>query len=452
MEIDSDHHLSVGSITEGRKRQEEGKGRGGERGKEVFSERVGRLEWRDGNGNERMMEMRERIREILESIREHKQKRREGKKGRRGKGRKQKREYEELCENKKKEKNERVAKAAAVMGQVWGIGKTRFGKDWKKRVCLFDVLIWAMVSYGVEIWRWKERERGEIEGGEGEGCWRGYVWMRWERKYLEKGWGERRWRRVARFRLGKILMPIYLKCPTEIEWKEICLDFLSLWNLSNYARVILYQDRKALYESTLNLPKGTAQLNVTREAVSIRLKSMGRITSGLQDILEAGRYCTIVLYGAPKNVTFNEMKRIEDFSGYLEQMRYESFVKSTAKQNSAVKVSSLVLTVDSLNEHCKRVYMQTQQWLGNPTIEPTNWGWISEEDSLQPVKMLQKPAPDDLLQMIFCNCKIGCGGTCGCRRVGLFCNPTCETCFGDTCNNRPPIADDNSDRSSDDDE
>ncbi|KYN20536.1 hypothetical protein ALC57_07111 [Trachymyrmex cornetzi] len=54
-----------------------------------------------------------------------------------------------------------MARAMVVMGQVWGIGKRKFGKDWKRRVWLFDKLIWAMVSYGVEIWGWKEREAVE---------------------------------------------------------------------------------------------------------------------------------------------------------------------------------------------------------------------------------------------------------------------------------------------------
>ena len=51
--------------------------------------------------------------------------------------------------------------AAAVMGQVWGIGKRRFGKDWRKGVWMFDRLVWATISYGVEIWGWKSRERVE---------------------------------------------------------------------------------------------------------------------------------------------------------------------------------------------------------------------------------------------------------------------------------------------------
>ena len=47
------------------------------------------------------------------------------------------------------------------MGQVWGIGKRRVGKDWGKRVWLFDRLVWSVISYGVEIWGWKSRDRVE---------------------------------------------------------------------------------------------------------------------------------------------------------------------------------------------------------------------------------------------------------------------------------------------------
>jgi len=53
---------------------------------------------------------------------------------------------------------DRVKKAAMVMGEVWGLGKRRFGKDWNRRIWLFDRLVWTVMSYGVEIWGWKERE------------------------------------------------------------------------------------------------------------------------------------------------------------------------------------------------------------------------------------------------------------------------------------------------------
>lgn len=52
----------------------------------------------------------------------------------------------------------RVKRAAAVMGQVWGIGKRRFGKDWGRRLWLYDRLVWTVMAYGVEIWGWEERE------------------------------------------------------------------------------------------------------------------------------------------------------------------------------------------------------------------------------------------------------------------------------------------------------
>ncbi|XP_025993782.2 uncharacterized protein LOC113004505 [Solenopsis invicta] len=53
---------------------------------------------------------------------------------------------------------ERIRKAASAMGQVWGIGKRRFGKDWGRRVWLFDRLVWTVMGYGAEVWGWKERE------------------------------------------------------------------------------------------------------------------------------------------------------------------------------------------------------------------------------------------------------------------------------------------------------
>jgi len=56
---------------------------------------------------------------------------------------------------------DRVKRGMAVMGQVWGIGKRKFGKEWGKRIWLFDGLIWSVMAYGVEIWGWRERERME---------------------------------------------------------------------------------------------------------------------------------------------------------------------------------------------------------------------------------------------------------------------------------------------------
>lgn len=97
--------------------------------------------------------------------------------------------------------------------------------------------------------------------------------------------------------------------------------------------------------------------------------------------------------------------------------------------------------MDALDEHSKRVYYQVQVWLGNKTIKPTDWGWIKNEGSLEPIRMQNSPAPQELLQMIFCNCKKGCGASCSCRKVGLFCNSTCGDCAGQNCQNCAPIID-----------
>lgn len=56
---------------------------------------------------------------------------------------------------------ERVEKAAKVMGGVWGIGKRKFGDDWGRRLWLFDRLVWPVMSYGVEVWGWVGREAVE---------------------------------------------------------------------------------------------------------------------------------------------------------------------------------------------------------------------------------------------------------------------------------------------------
>lgn len=46
---------------------------------------------------------------------------------------------------------ERIKRGATIMGEVWGIGKRKFGKDWNRKLWLFDKLIWMVMSYGVEI-------------------------------------------------------------------------------------------------------------------------------------------------------------------------------------------------------------------------------------------------------------------------------------------------------------
>lgn len=77
------------------------------------------------------------------------------------------------------------------------------------------------------------------------------------------------------------------------------------------------------------------------------------------------------MYGIAKYL--HTFKTVQDLKAFLEYMRYDSFIKTTTK-NMAVKLSSLVPTVDTLDERSKRCFLQIQQWLGNKSIQPTDWG------------------------------------------------------------------------------
>lgn len=54
-------------------------------------------------------------------------------------------------------------------------------------------------------------------------------------------------------------------------------------------------------------------------------------------------------------------------------------------------------------------------------------------------RMLQLPAPDCLLNMIFCKCVKRCGVLCGCRKLDLDYSAVCASCRGQSCNNSPHI-------------
>lgn len=73
-------------------------------------------------------------------------------------------------------------------------------------------------------------------------------------------------------------------------------------------------------------------------------------------------------------------------------------------------------------------------WLGN-TLNPEQWGWAMNDNILEPVTTLLPPAPEELLNMIFCNCTKGCSTNCGCRKIGVSCSIICGHCRGQSCFN-----------------
>ncbi|KAF2880334.1 hypothetical protein ILUMI_25847 [Ignelater luminosus] len=124
-------------------------------------------------------------------------------------------------------------------------------------------------------------------------------------------------------------------------------------------------------------------------------------------LLNEGINCILTIYGAKTVKNLNEL-------------RYKRFI-ALASRNKSVQL--------------------IQQWKNNALIPPEEWGW-QKDNCLKPIKMMQPAAPINVLKIIFCSCKTGCGSACGCRKSGLHCSPACIACSGSDCDNHPPLEED----------
>ena len=122
----------------------------------------------------------------------------------------------------------------------------------------------------------------------------------------------------------------------------------------------------------------------------------------------------------------------------LNHLRFRKFARKVSCSTSFVEVHSLPPTSSAAGFHCMRVFWQTQTWMGNADLDPMEWGWEIAESLLIPVKMTLPPAPDYLLKVIHCGCKLGCDSKrCNCRKHGLECSAGCGNCRGVSCSNAP---------------
>ena len=123
----------------------------------------------------------------------------------------------------------------------------------------------------------------------------------------------------------------------------------------------------------------------------------------------------------------------------LGSLRYVKYMKlASAKQ----KLEKLPPTERAAYFHSLRVYDQVREW---NTLEENNgvateWGWKIEDNSLRPIQTDEAPAPDEILNVVHCNCLIGgknlCGGSrCSCVANGVKCVPACGNCRGSECLN-----------------
>ena len=84
-----------------------------------------------------------------------------------------------------------------------------------------------------------------------------------------------------------------------------------------------------------------------------------------------------------------------------------------------------------------RIYNQIKVWLllMNTDCDPMNWGWEMNNGSFSLIMTDAEPGSQDLLEMIWCNCKESCEKQCSCRKAVLKCSCSCGECLVVFCDN-----------------
>lgn len=144
-----------------------------------------------------------------------------------------------------------------------------------------------------------------------------------------------------------------------------------------------------------------------------------------EDIVIAGENAIGAMYGGKTTDT-------------LDELRYRCFSTKVANKNmlQAVQAQSLPPTSAAAKFHNFRVYYQVQDWKGNTSLLPEDWGWQLQAGQFLPVLTDLRPAPPVLLDIIICKCKTDCSTSrCSCRKHGLECSSACSECHGILCSN-----------------
>ena len=154
-----------------------------------------------------------------------------------------------------------------------------------------------------------------------------------------------------------------------------------------------------------------------------------------QTIAEAGERAFVMLYNGRQNDSLDALRLV----------RYQQKVSSS---NTQVQAKVLPPTSSAARYHSYRVYFQVQEWAhlgGESDLLPEDWGWELRQNQLVPVATDIGPAPEDLLNIIRCNCRKDCSsGKCSCRKHGLTCTAACGECRGTSCLNSVQFEDSNS--------
>lgn len=145
--------------------------------------------------------------------------------------------------------------------------------------------------------------------------------------------------------------------------------------------------------------------------------------STVAEVTEAGKKAFGMLYNGKKGQTLNDL-------------RYTRFADKVKTAKSCIKVQSLPPTEAATYYHNLRVYLQTQIWLGNESLDPLEYGWKKVNQKFVPQTTDLEVAPMELLSKIRCNCKGDCSTKkCNCRKNQMKCSVACSMCRGSYCLN-----------------
>jgi len=149
-----------------------------------------------------------------------------------------------------------------------------------------------------------------------------------------------------------------------------------------------------------------------------------------QEVISAGEKALLMLYNSKSENTLNAL-------------RYTRFCQKVSTGTSSLQPENLPPTSSASAFHSLRVYYQVQQWKGDVSLHPSEWGWKLTDGKLMPIKTDQPPAPKALLEIIRCNCKSNCAtNRCNCKKYNLDCTAACGTCEGQSCENASrPVTD-----------
>jgi hypothetical protein len=155
----------------------------------------------------------------------------------------------------------------------------------------------------------------------------------------------------------------------------------------------------------------------------------GDPTSTSEEIGLAGEKLMCLMYGGRSNDS-------------LTQLRYTNWNQAIATANQ-IKPEELPHTARATHFHALRVHLKVSRatTLDLSCLNPSDWGWKSNDDQLIPIRTDLPPAPDFLLKVIRCNCKTSSRNVCltklcSCIKNGLICVPACGGCKGVACNNK----------------